>query len=50
MIQTDQTANEKELRELFDWEEDEALPECVPVCDGEWRREGEVRWRFYRNE
>jgi hypothetical protein len=43
---TEETATEKELRELFDMEPDEELEDCIPVCAGEWRREGDI-WRVY---
>ncbi|RWC28149.1 MAG: hypothetical protein EOS70_27960 [Mesorhizobium sp.] len=43
---TDETATEAELRKLFDMEPDEELPLCIPVCIGEWRREGDL-WRVY---
>lgn len=46
MIRTNETATELELRELFDMEPDEELAICIPVCAGEWRREGNV-WRVY---
>lgn len=43
---TDETATEVELRELFDQEPDEELADRIPVCAGEWRREGDA-WRMY---
>ena len=46
LIQTDDTATEAELRELFTMEPDEEIAVCIPVCAGEWRAEAD-RWRFY---
>lgn len=46
MIRTDDTADAKTLRELFDMEPGDELADTIAVCAGEWRREGDV-WRFF---
>ncbi|MDX3966135.1 MAG: hypothetical protein QHD01_05985 [Bradyrhizobium sp.] len=35
------TATETELRELFEWPDDEEFPSSFDVCDGKWVRNGE---------
>lgn len=55
MEATDDLATSEELLEIFDGGHD---PETegilasgkVAVCDGEWRREPDGRWRFWKHQ
>ena len=54
MIRTDDLATSEELLEIFDGGHDPDTEDIltsgrVPVCDGEWRREPDGRWRFWRH-
>lgn len=55
MIRTDDIATAEELLEIFDGGHDEETVTIlnsgkVDVCDGEWRREDDGRWRFWKYE
>jgi hypothetical protein len=46
LIPTEEFTTDGELRDLFDLEEDDELDRVIPVCAGEWRREGN-RYRLW---
>ena len=55
MIRTDDLATSEELLEIFDGGHDPETETImtsgrVAVCDGEWRREPDGRWRFWKHQ
>lgn len=52
LVRTDDVVSNAELIDILGTEDDEdplGDDKVIAVCAGEWRRENDARWRFWRD-